>query len=194
MKFRVGILLYDDVELLDFAGPAEVFASAKQKDESCFEVITIGIADFHVFVYGGIEVTTNLTIKAKPHLDLIIVPGGYGIEEVQRTTALSAWLNHYKAKGVRIASVCTGAFLLGELGFLNGIKATTHHEDLADFQKRFPQIEAVSDVRFVDEGQILTSAGISAGIDMALYLVEQFCGKDVAQNCSKRMEWDRRFS
>lgn len=192
MKFRVGILLYDDVELLDFAGPAEVFASAKQRGESCFEVITIGVADFHVFVYGGIEVTTNLTIKAKPNLDLIIVPGGYGIEEIQQATELSAWLNHYKSKGVRIASVCTGAFLLGELGFLDGLKATTHHEDLTDFQERFPQIEVVSNVRFLDQGQILTSAGISAGIDMALYLVEQFCGIDVAQKCRKRMEWDRR--
>lgn len=190
MKLRVGILLFDDVEMLDFAGPFEVFASAKINDQPCFEVITFGMSSNPVFVYGGIEVLPNLSIMTKTPLDLVIVPGGYGVQELKNNAQVQEWMHYHFERGTRIASVCTGSFLLAELGYLNGLQATTHHMDAADFQSQYPQVQVVSGVRFVDQGQIITSAGISAGIDMSLHLVEQIYGKTIAELCGKRMEWN----
>lgn len=189
MKFRVGVLIYDEVEILDFAGPCEVFASAKMDGKPCFEVITFGVKFFPAFVSGGFEMLSNMHVQAHIPLDVVIVPGGDGVQEVLANPELRDWLDYLKSQGTRIASVCTGAFVLAELGYLNGLRATTHHEDLQDLKMKYPQIEVVEGVRFVDNGQILTAAGVSAGIDMSLHLVEQLCGESVANACRKRMEW-----
>ena len=189
MKFKLGILLFDDVEILDFAGPCEVFSAAKIGEESCFEVVTFGMSAFPTFVRGGIEVIPNLTIQSQIPLDIVIIPGGDGIQEALENHDLRQWLTYHKEQGARLASVCTGAFVLAEMGYLNGIQATTHHDDLEALRMKYPKIHVVSNVRFVDQGQILTSAGVSAGIELSLHLVEQLCGKEVADGCLKRMEW-----
>jgi len=189
MSLKVGVLIFDEVEMLDFAGPCEVFAAAKKNNKPCFEVITFAIEGCHAFVTGGIEVQTNMTIQSQIALDLVIIPGGDGVHEVAKSPELRAWLDHFKTQGTRIASVCTGAFILAELGYLNGRQATTHHEDTDLLKNKYPNIEVIEGVRFVDQGQILTAAGVSAGVDMSLYLVEQLCGKEVANACRKRMEW-----
>lgn len=189
MKFKVGVLIFDEVEMLDFAGPCEVFAAARIDDMPCFEVVTFGMTAFPAFVHGGVEVLSNLTIKSRIPLDVVIIPGGNGVEEALENPDLKIWLNNLKEQGTRIASVCTGAFILAEFGYLNGLRATTHHMDVAALKNNYPQIHLVEGVRFVDEGQFLTAAGVSAGIDMSLYLVEQLCGNEVAEACRKRMEW-----
>ena len=132
---------------------------------------------------------SNMHVQAHIPLDVVIIPGGDGVQEVLANPELRDWLDYLKSQGTRIASVCTGAFVLAELGYLNGLRATTHHEDLQDLKMKYPQIEVVEGVRFVDNGQILTAAGVSAGIDMSLHLVEQLCGESVANACRKRMEW-----
>lgn len=189
MRQKVGVLLFDDVELLDFAGPCEVFSAAKNGNEDCFEVITFGMTSFPVQVYGGIEVIPNLTISNQKPLDLLIIPGGYGIFEILKDAQLHDWLRFHAEQNTRIASVCTGAFILAELGFLNGLRATTHDDDLIELQTKYPQIQSVDNVRFIDEGKFLTSAGVSAGIDMSLYLVEQIYGVEIAQKCRRRLSW-----
>jgi transcriptional regulator GlxA family with amidase domain len=189
MKHRVGILLFDDVEMLDLAGPFEVFASAQIHGKACFEVVTFGVTSHPVFVFGGIKLLPNLSVKTKTPLNLVIVPGGYGVHKIKNNPKVQEWINYHYERGTRIASVCTGSFLLAEMGYLNGLQATTHHMDIADFQYQYPEIQVVSGVRFVDQGQIITSAGISAGIDMSLYLVQQIYGRNLAELCIKRMEW-----
>jgi transcriptional regulator GlxA family with amidase domain len=189
MKFKLGVLLFDDVEILDFAGPCEVFSSAKIGEEACFEVVTFGMNEFPTFVRGGVEVISNLTILSHIPLDVVIIPGGDGVQDALGNHDLRQWLTYHKEQGARLASVCTGAFVLAEMGYLNGIQATTHHDDLEALRINYPEIHVVSNVRFVDQGQILTSAGVSAGIELSLHLVEQLCGKEVADGCLKRMEW-----
>lgn len=189
MKIRVGILIFDEVEIMDFAGPCEVFASAKIDNNPCFEVITFGMTSFPTFVHGGIEVIPNLTIQSKIPLDIVIIPGGEGVDEVIGNPDLRDWLNFAKAEGAQLASICTGAFILASLGYLDGLQATTHHEDLDELKRRHPAIDVVEGVRFVDQGQMLSAAGVSAGVDLSLYLVEKHCGETVADACRKRMEW-----
>lgn len=188
-KHRVGVLIFDDVEILDFAGPAEVFASAKKDGQPCFEVITFGVDFSTILTFGGIEINANLSINNFIPLDVVIVPGGYGVNEVLKNEKLSEWLNYQKQQGAIIASVCTGAFILAEFGFLKGLSATTHHMDIEDLKVKYPEIMVVENQRFVVEDHIITSAGVSSGIDMSLYIVNQLCGIDVANACKKRMEW-----
>jgi transcriptional regulator GlxA family with amidase domain len=189
MKIRVGILIFDEVEIMDFAGPSEVFASAKIGNNPCFEVITFGMTSFPTFVHGGIEVIPNLTIQSKIPLDIVIIPGGDGVNEIINNPDLRDWLDYAKQQGAQLASICTGAFILASFGYLDGLQATTHHEDLDELKQRYPDINVVKGVRFVDEGQILSAAGVSAGVDLSLYLVEKHCGETVAAACRKRMEW-----
>lgn len=189
MKYRVGILVFEGVEILDFAGPFEVFASARIHGDSCFDVSTIGLTTDSIGAYGGLSVLPKMSIAERPTFDLLIIPGGYGIDQLLGNTELGSWLDFYKNSGTRIASVCTGAFLLAAWGYLDGLEITTHHRDLDSLQALHPKTNVLTGVRFIDQGQFLTAGGVSAGIDLSLYLVEQFCGKTAEEACKKRMEW-----
>ncbi len=185
---KVGILIFNKMELLDFAGPYEVFTSARTNDLPCFEVKTYADSTAPVHVYGGAQILPHKLLNNSDKLDLIIIPGGYGIDGLEQSETVIGWLDYHKEQGAKIASVCTGAFLLARLGYLNGLMATTHHADLEQF-RQFEEIRVVKHLRFVDQGQIITSAGISAGIDMALHLVAQFCDEETAEQAALRMEW-----
>ncbi len=196
MCFTVGIYLYDEVEILDFCGPYEVFTTAARvgkrlfpNDSPMFNVVTLASPIHSVHCRGGLNVEPDFDIRHHPALDMLIVPGGVADKELEKQDVMD-WL-HEMAHSVSIcASVCTGAFMLAKAGLLNGRYATTHWEDIGDLEKMFPQIKIKRNVRWIDEGNLVTSAGISAGIDMSLYLVSRLVNQDLALRTARQMEYD----
>jgi transcriptional regulator GlxA family with amidase domain len=196
----VGIYLFDDVEVLDFAGPFEVFSTASRvklrlQPEAArpFEVFTIADALRTVSVRGKLLVQPHFDLASHPALDVLVVPGGIVDSELARAPVVD-WIARTASTSEVTASVCTGAFLLARAGLLDGKQATTHWEDLADLQSMFPGLHARAGARWVDTGRVVTSAGISAGIDMCLYLVERLEGAELAARTARQMEYEWRRS
>jgi transcriptional regulator GlxA family with amidase domain len=196
MALAVAIYLFPDVEVLDFAGPYEVFTTANRvhrrrepQAADPFRVFTVARDRGLVRARAGLEVRPDFTIDAHPNIDLLIVPGGVVTAELEQTGVI-AWIAAQQANSRITASVCTGAFLLAKAGLLRGRKATTHWEDIADLRAMFPDIAVQEGRRWVDEGMIVTSAGISAGIDMSLHLVERLVDRELALATARQMEVD----
>jgi transcriptional regulator GlxA family with amidase domain len=174
-----GILLFDDVEVLDFAGPYEVLVAARRaNDESYFEVVTVAERR-EVTCWGGLQVTAGHTFDTCPKLDFLIVPGGPGAREKRPDVQAAplAFLIARQSELGALASVCTGSFLLARAGILDGRRATTHTRRIDLFRSEFPQIDVVQE-KVVDLGNILTAGGVSSGIDLALYLIEREFGTE----------------
>jgi transcriptional regulator GlxA family with amidase domain len=190
-RIKVGIFVFNEVEVLDFAGPFEVFSLTKDGDDKLFEVITIGETYEPVSARNGLKILPAAIFKDNLKLDILIIPGGYGAEEIEikNKTAID-WITGQQKKVKILASVCTGAFLLAECGLLNNRKATTHWMDLDRLENDFPEIEVIRNKKFVDEGEILTSGGISAGINMSFHIVSRLFGVEIAKKTAKRMEYD----
>lgn len=193
----VGILLFDDVEVLDAFGPFEVFSVARTDDPEdtggrLFRAITIAETADPIRARGDLVVTPHHTFDDHPELDIILVPGGFGTRAQVRNPAVLRWLRAQADRVELRSSVCTGAFLLAEIGLLEGRAATTHWGSLDRLRAGYPGIEVREGVRFVDEGTIVTSAGISAGIDMALHIVERLHGRETAARTARYMEYDWR--
>lgn len=192
----VGIYLFADVEVLDFAGPFEVFSTAsrvfrKSSPDSPepFTVCTIARGSGAVRARAGLEVQPDWRVDRHPPLDVLIVPGGVVTAELANPEVLR-WIAAV-ARGTTItASVCTGAFLLAGAGLLDGRSVTTHWEDVDEFLTMFPDLSVRTGVRWVDEGPVVTSAGISAGIDMSLHLVERLAGRDLALRTARQMDFE----
>lgn len=196
MTLNVGIYIYPEVEILDFAGPFEVFSTASRvrarKEPSSpdlFNVFTIGEHTGPVFARGGLQVTPAYDLSGHPGIDLLLIPGGVVLNELEKPHVID-WIAQ-KSCGARItASVCTGVFILAKAGLIGTRSVTTHWEDISDLRSMFPDIDVMEDTRWVDEGQIVTSAGISAGIDMSLHLVSRILGRQLAVQTAKQMEFD----
>ncbi len=191
----VGILIFDDVEVLDFCGPFEVFSVARALGEhsdeaTLFTVLTIAEEDTIITCRGGLLVKPHATIENAPPLDILVVPGGQGTRRQRHNARLLDWIAQQDQHTSLTTSVCTGAFLLAERGLLNAHRATTHWNSIAWMRSTYPAIEMRADARVVDEGHIVTSAGISAGIDMSLHLVSRLYGSDIAEWTARRMEYD----
>lgn len=196
MTSVVGIYLFDDVEVLDFAGPYEVFSTASRVHArlqpaapGLFEVVTIADRPRTVCARGGLRVEAERPLDELTKLDVLIVPGGDVSAELQRQPLIVGLTRAARQVSI-IASVCTGAFLLAQAGLLDGRRATTHWEDLADLRQRFPAVDVTAHARWVDAGQIVTSAGISAGVDMCLHLVARLAGDELAVATARQMEFD----
>ena len=195
-KRSVGILLFDEVEVLDFAGPFEVFSVTEVPGGlgKAFQVVTVAQEGKPIKARNGLMVTPQCGFEDAPDFDVLIVPGGYGAEVIEiRNAALIDWLKERAKSTPLIASVCTGAFLLAEAGLLDGRRATTHWMDIARLEREYPLVNVSRDVRFIDEGPIVTSGGISAGIDMSLHLVARLLGEEAAKTTAKRMEYEVRL-
>ena len=200
MTLTVGIYIFDEVEVLDFAGPFEVFSVASRtkprldpKALKPFEIFTVAETDRAVRARGGLMVQPGYDIANHPKIDLLIVPGGVVTAELNRGSIIE-WIVR-TASATRItASVCTGAFLLARAGLLEHKEITTHWEDVADFRAMFPGIPVREDRRWIDTGPIVTSAGISAGLDMSLHLVERLEGEELATRTARQMDYDWRRS
>ena len=189
----VGIFLFNEVEVLDFAGPFEVFSLAESENNSerAFRVCTIARTNAPIRARNGLTVLPAYDFSSAPKLDLLIVPGGYGAEELEiREPETIRWLQSMAGQVEIVASICTGAFLLAEAGLLNGKRATTHWMDLDRLEREYPAVQVLRNTRFVDEGAILTSGGISAGIDLSLYLVQRLLGAPASKKTARRMEYD----
>ncbi|MGE5397767.1 MAG: DJ-1/PfpI family protein [Chitinophagales bacterium] len=188
----VGIMLYNDVEVLDFAGPFEVFSIAEPQGGEAppFKVVTISETGSLVSARNGLKIQPDYGIADAPGLDILIIPGGPGFYEIEtRNQRVIDWIADQAGKLDMVASVCTGAFLLAKAGLLKGRKATTHWAHLERLASQYPDITVLRDIKFVDEGSIITSAGVSAGIDMSLYLVSKLVGEQAAINTARRMEY-----
>lgn len=193
---RVGILLYPDVEVLDFAGPFEVFSVAARitphpggTSAPVFEVATVAARREPVVARHGLPVLPTWSFDDAPAFDLVVVPGGVAKQPLGDPVTLD-WVRRASAEAGLTASVCTGAFVLARLGLLDGRRATTHWEDVPDLRAAHPAVEVVEDVPFVDEGAIVTSAGISAGIGMSLHLVGRILGAAAARRAARQMQYD----
>lgn len=191
----VGILIFDEVEVLDFCGPFEVFSVSRpdgiKNDEArLFQVFTVAEKNETVRCRGGLLVEPHYTLENAPPLDIVIVPGGQGTRLERHNQNLLDWIKSQDKQTEMTLSVCTGAFLLAERGLLDGKKATTHWGSIDFMRETYSQVEILEEVRYVDEGRIVTSAGISAGIDMSLHVVERLHGQAVAAWTARRMEYE----
>ena len=194
----VGILIFDDVEVLDFCGPFEVFSVARRPaanglvDEASplFRVVTIAERAELVRCRGGLLVQPHHTIADHPALDILVVPGGHGTRRERENRALLDWIAAQDGRTQLTTSVCTGSFLLAAAGLLDGRRATTHWASIDWLRENHPQIDVRADERVVDEDRLVTSAGVSAGIDMALHVVARLHGQDAAALTARHMEYD----
>jgi transcriptional regulator GlxA family with amidase domain len=176
----VGILVFDDVEVLDFAGPYEVLsASHDPAGRPYVRVVVVGTGP-EVRCRGGLRIRPDVTLADCPALETLIVPGGPGADDrtAAQDEAILPFLRRVAATTPTIASVCTGAFLLGRAGLLDGRRATTHRDAVAALRAEFPELDVVHD-KVIDEGAIVTAAGVSSGIDLALHLLERWFGPEV---------------
>lgn len=197
MTYSVGIFVFDNVEVLDFAGPYEVFTTASRvygkqnllSSVTPFEVFTIGKTKESVRARAGLKINPDFDFKTHPKIDVLIIPGGV-VNEALKDASVINWIATTSKQTQLTASICTGAFLLAKAGLLEGKSATTHWEDIEDLRVMFPHLEVKEQMRWVDEGKIVTSAGISAGIDMSLHLVERLVNRDLALNTARQMEFE----
>ena len=192
----MGIYIYNEVEVLDFAGPFEAFSTASRVKArmnadlpKLFNVFTIGEKVTPILARGGLQIVPKYHISDHPKINLLIIPGGIVTDELEKWHVIS-WIVASSDIADITGSVCTGAFLLAKAGLLKSKAATTHWEDINDLGSMFPDIEIKKDVRWVDEGNVVTAAGISAGIDMSLHLVSRVDSKDLAIRTAKQMEYD----
>ena len=191
----VGILIFDDVEVLDFAGPFEDFATTRYPDEGAdggdppFRVLILAERPAPVCCRGGLLVQPHYTIADRPALDILVVPGGPGTRREDHNAALLNWIAAQDRQTALTTSVCTGAFLLAARGLLDGRPATTHWASIDRLRAAYPAVEVRADERVVDAGHIVTSAGVSAGIDMALHVVGRLLGPEAAATTARRMEY-----
>ncbi len=194
-KIKVGIFLFDEVEVLDFAGPFEVFSIASRDAQKLFQVVTIGETGQVISARNGLQVMPTAKFADETDVDILIVPGGYGAEEIEikNKTAID-WIKKQQDKVEIMASVCTGAFLLAESGILDHKTATTHWMDIERLKNDYPKVTVIKNVKFIDEGKVITSGGISAGINMSFHIVKRFFGVEIAKQTARRMEYEIEIS
>jgi transcriptional regulator GlxA family with amidase domain len=180
----VCLYLQDGVEVLDFAGPMEVFSAAG------FNYFTVSKTDKPIHSQGVLFVTPDYTIDDAPPFDILVVFGG-NTKPTTDDPAVISWVQSKIGKTQYFMSVCTGAFILGKAGILDNLTATTFHLAIDDLAKACPKTKVLANTRFVDNGTVITTAGISAGIDGALHLVEKLRGRPYAQGVAATMEYDK---
>ena len=189
-KKKVAILIYEGVYLLDFCGPLEIFNDAMINDStSAFDVYLVAPNMNPVKSHTNTTITPQYSVENCPQPDILVIPGG-NLKLATENSKVAEWIKATSAKTEITMSVCTGAFILADLGMLNGLKATTWYGACSRLQKKYPEIFVQKDSRYTDNGKIITTAGISAGIDGSLYVVSKLFGKEVAKATAKYIEYD----
>jgi len=192
---RVGILIFPAVEVLDFCGPYEVFSVTRLNEErrreesSPFKVLLVAQSAEPVVATGGLRVIPDVRLETCPPLDILVVPGGWGTRKEISNQRLLTWISERAKQVETLTSVCTGAMLLGQAGLLDGRRATTHWRSLDRMRQSFPAVTVEDKLHVVEDGHVLTSAGISAGIDMALRVVARYFGEAVGRATARHMEY-----
>jgi len=183
---NVAIFIHQAVEILDFTGPAEVFSKAKSNKENLFNVYTVAVDENEILSNNFLKIKPNYSIANCPKPDIIILPGG-DTRIPLADNKVKEWIQQSAANNATIMSVCTGAFLLANAGLLDGKKATTHFCCQDGLQKDYPRVTVVKGKRFIDNGNIITTEGISAGIDGSLYLLARMYSQDIAKETAHYM-------
>jgi transcriptional regulator GlxA family with amidase domain len=183
---RVGILVHDNITMIDVAGPADVFHHANAHG-AAYETMLISPDGGDVTASNGLRLSASHAAGNAPKLDTVIIPGAYGMVTRPFGQPLTDAVTALTRDAARIASVCTGSFLLAQIGLLDHRRATTHWTHAARFRKVFPLVDVQPDALFVRDGNIITAAGISSGVDLALSLVEDDYGPDVARAVTRQM-------
>ena len=192
-KRKLGIVVFNDVEVLDFAGPFEVFSvTNEQNDFALFDVSLISPEEKTVTAKNGLNIVADYTINEIKRLDILLVPGGKGARPLVNNAELIQWVKEVSGKSELVLSVCTGALVLAKAGILDGLKATTHHQAYNELGEIITDTEIIKEgKRFIDNGRVITSGGISAGIDMSFHVIERLFGKEAANKTSDYMEYRR---
>jgi transcriptional regulator GlxA family with amidase domain len=194
---RIGLLLFEGVDLLDLGGPYEVFLTAsrlvaRDGGEPPFEVVTLTADGGPVTAYGGLGLRPQAAVANSGPLDVVVVPGTIDVDAAVGDERLLAAIDGLAGATDLTASVCTGAFLLAAAGVLDGRPWTTHWEDVDLLAERIGERGAVRDVRWVDAGEVVTAGGLSSGIAMALHLVDRFAGRELAERTARQLDYDWR--
>lgn len=192
-QWSIGIFLFDEIEVLDFAGPFEVFSVTTYEDLTtrAFLVSTVSETGEMIHARNGLNVQPDYSFKNMPTFDILVIPGGPGARETQiQNKRVIEWIANQMNQVSIMTSVCTGAFLLAKAGLLNGKVATTHWLSYDRFESEFPVVTLKRNVKFVDQGNIVTSAGVSSGINMSFHIVKRLLGKDIASKTARGMEYD----
>ncbi|QQK80908.1 DJ-1/PfpI family protein [Salicibibacter cibi] len=190
---KVGIFLYDYVDSIDFLGLAEVLAFTSCNKEDEVEVFTIAEFGQHIRTHSGVKIKPDFSIVNAPEIDILIIPRGplKVVQSVAKNQKVKNWIIKHK-NSEYICSVCTGAYILGATGLLDGKKATTHHLAVNDLQAKHPNIQVLSVSKVVHTHNFISSAGVSSGINMAMYLVEQIFGKPTAERTAHTLlDWKK---
>jgi putative intracellular protease/amidase len=189
---NVAIVIYNGVEILDFGGPAEVFSSASgygaNGQEKAFNVYTVSRTKDAVVSQGFIDITPDYAIADAPKPDILVLPGG-GSGSVTKDAAWMEWVKSSGLGAENVLTVCTGAFIAGKAGMLEGVEATTWYNAIPGLIKEFPNTRVQTGRRFVDSGKMITTAGVSAGIDGSLHVVARVLGRYVADRTAEYMEY-----
>ena len=198
-RWNVGILIFENVEVLDFAGPFEVFsrtrlepgsASRRTDDSAPFNVFTVAKTKDEIAATGGLRVRPTYGFADAPKIDLLVVPGGFGTRPLMEDRETLDWIRRTAAASRQATSVCTGSLLYAKAGLLQGKRATTHWGALDMLETLDAGVKVERDLRVVDDG-IISSAGVASGIDMAFYVVERLHGKAVADETAHYIEYRR---
>lgn len=205
-QFHVGILLFNDVDAMDFVGPYEVFNLSTYKDsdvsklflnqldkeEKPFLVHTVSEDGELITVHNGLKVQSDYSFQTAPEFDIVVVPGGpyRAIKTVTQNERIIHWIAE-QAEDKLVLSVCTGALFLAKAGLLNGKQATTNQAALDLLETSYPEVKVIRGVKFVDQGSVVTAAGISAGIDMSLHVVGRLLGKEAGIRTADTIEYSK---
>lgn len=190
---RVAIVLFEGVELLDFAGPFEVFSSVRHPhdgEDNLLETFTVAESLRPLTCRNGLVVQPSYELAACPPFDVLLAPGGRGTRTAVRSRRLVNWIAERSRAAELTTSVCTGSFLLAQAGVLGDRAVTTHWGSVDRLRRDFPELDVRENSRWVEAGDVITSAGVSAGIDMALHIVERLYGVEVAAATARGMEYD----
>ncbi len=191
MTRNLAILLFDDVEELDFCGPFEVFNLANEVNhQPHFKVYIVAESDRPIKTHNNLRVMPDYSLLDCPEPDILLIPGGIGSRAALKNQAILNWVKALAPKLELLLSVCTGALILAEAGLLAGLKATTHHTCFDELAQRAPNTTLIKNVKYVDNGRIILSGGISAGINMSLYLVSRLINPETALKTAREMEYD----
>lgn len=187
---KVAILIYENVEILDFTGPYEVFLAGSKRGED-FSVYTVAEEKLPVHALGNLSINPNYSIYDCPTPDILIIPGGWGARKEMHNQKITNWINDISNKVELVLSVCTGALLLAQANLLDGLQLTTNRNAINELREVAPDsAEIIENSRYIDNGKIILSAGVSAGIDMSLYVVGKLLGKERAVEAASLMEYD----
>jgi transcriptional regulator GlxA family with amidase domain len=190
-KYNTAIFIFENVEVLDFTGPFEIFNSANRVlNEDIFNVFTVTENLTKLNTRYSLQVIPDFSFQNCPKPDILVIPGGEGRKTQMYNEPALEWIESLCNDLQYLLSICTGAFILGNTGLLNGQNATTHHLSYDEFEKTFPDVNLIRNVPYVDNGKIITSAGISTGMKASLHLLDKISGNDLGKKTAEYMEYD----